>query len=774
MTTHSLNETLAQREARIEQVLAYIQQTQKLFEKHASSELKAAHGRFEPLIQGLQSDKVRIVVIGEFSRGKSRLVNALLGIDLLPSAKEATTAINTFLQSPPRGREHEKYIALNFIDADRLPEELSWDDDTVLKQWGTELDKTNKNARSELQHIDVFAAHELLNKGLVIIDTPGLESVVAHHEEITRKAIASAHIAIWVQSVEQLGGNTREWLFLTDTVRQHFRKFLTVVNMWDQVLEPEDDHDKAKPEPERVAEKLNIVREHFSRHLNDLPEAELILMTNDQHLMGVSAKWALSKDSEQRQRSGINHLVQRIADLCNSGEAQQEIFYKPLKQLSSIQTILAAALVDELNLLNDSRTITDKQNELALLEQEIKNQELEQNHTAREHQDEHYRAAQAITKQINENLVQPLRSLRDEIDILLTESYIKREVDAGRKNISLPAEAQKKFQQVTQLVGEKWLQQKRQVEAALNDLKTEYVEAMQKHSVQLEKSLGGIKIELPEIKIDLQLDLSSVIDYQKKKLELERSLEKTEADMEKYELESAKLSGDDPRLRSAQAAFERAHRQLGDLGSQPSPRSYPDSEKVSDGGMYSSPEYRNVTRYDDSNVKIYNEQRSELKSDLANREKALEQLMHAEAEKNKQRQTLEVLRRKAEQQYAKQEKQRKEQEQLLTKEKQEVVADTLRHLKNSTTGELNNRISYLENNASQIIEQLFNDQLNALLNCVEEQFMQPLRAKQSKREEVLKLFEHDKTDIERRKTELMTAKKELHEVMEFTNNALAN
>lgn len=772
--TSILNDTLAQREARIEQVLAYIQQTQKLFDKYASSELKAAQGRFEPLIQGLQSDKVRIVVIGEFSRGKSRLVNALLNIDLLPSAKEATTAINTFLQSPPRGREQEKYIALNFIDAMRPPEELPWEHDGVLKQWGTELDKSNKSARSELRHIDVFATHDLLNKGLVIIDTPGLESVVAHHEDITRKAIASAHIAIWVQSVEQLGGNSREWQFLTDTVRQHFRKFLTVVNMWDQVLEPEDDHDRAKPEAERVAEKLNTVRDNFRHHLNDLPEAELALMTNDLHLMGVSAKWALSKNLEQQQRSGINHLVQRIADLCSSGEAQQEIFYKPLKQLNTIQVTLAAALDDEINALNDPRDIKEQQNELALLEQEIKNQTLEQQQTARDHKDEHYRAAQIITKQINENLVQPLRSLRDEIEILLTENYIKREVEAGRKNISLPIEAQKKFQQVTKEVGEAWLQQKRQVESALNDLKTEYIAAMQQHSLQMENSLSGIKIELPEIKIDLQLDLSSVIDYQKKKLELERSLEKTEAEMEKYELESAKLSGDDPRLRSAQTALERTHRQLEDLGSQPSPRSYPSSEKVSDGGMYSSPEYRTVTRYDNSNVKIYNEHRNELKDDLANREKTLELLMHAEAEKSKQRQTVTVLRRKAEQQYAKQEKQRKEQEQLLTKEKNEVIAETLRHLRNSTTGELNNRIGYLEKNASQIIEQLFNDQLKALLACVEEGFTQPLLAKQSKREEVLRLFEHGKNDIEQRKAEVMQAKKELNEVMEFTSTALVN
>ena len=109
-----------------------------------------------------------------------------------------------------------------------------------------------------------------------------------------------------------------------------------------------------------------------------------------------------------------------------------------------------------------------------------------------------------------------------------------------------------------------------------------------------------------------------------------------------------------------------------------------------------------------------------------------------------------------------------------SKEKQDIIADTLHHLRNSITGELNSRISYLEKNASQIIEQLFNDQLTSLLACVEEQFMQPLRAKQSKREEVLQLFEHDKNNLENRKAELSAAKKELCEVMEFTHRALAN
>lgn len=775
-----LNQTLEEREAKISQVLDYILQTQKLFTQFASPELKAAHGQFEPLIEGLKSDKIRLVVIGEFSRGKSRLVNALLGIDLLPSAKEATTAINTFLQSPPRDRANNKYIRLNFTPESNLPfQELNWDDDSVLKKWGTELDRSNKEARLALQSIDVFAPHELLDKGLVIIDTPGLESVVAHHEEITRKAIAGSHIAIWVQSVEQLGGNSREWAFLTDTVRQNFRKFLTVVNMWDQVLDPEDDHDREKPENERVEEKLNKVRENFRTYLSDLPANELTEMTNDAHLMGVSAKWALDKKRpENRARSGIDKLIQRIADLCNSGEAQQEIFYKPLQQLSGIQKTLASALEDEIHTLNDSRTIKEQQNELELLEQEIKNQELEQKQTAKEFKDEHYRAAQVITKKINENLVQPLKSLKGEIDTFLTEDFIKREVEAGRKNIGLPREVQTKYQQTTTSVSEAWLVQQKELQSSLNDLKSGYIDAMQKHNIQLQESLGGISFELPKMEVNLQIDLSKVVEYQNKKLELERNLEKSEAEIERFELEAASLSSDDSRIIAAKKALERAERQLHDLGHPPTPDVRSSTEYVDDFYIllpWTWGDKKAVTRThtDDSNVKQFHAERTELKGDVVSRAKMYEKLMAEEAAKNSQRQTAEVLKRKAEQKCAKLEKERKEQDQNLAKEQKTLITNTLRQLRAGTVGELESRIKYLENSAGKAVELLFFAQLEGLLKCVEEQFMQPLRAKQAKREEVVQLFEQGKAEIEHRKAELARAKMELDDVMMFTTSALS-
>jgi hypothetical protein len=123
---------------------------------------------------------------------------------------------------------------------------------------------------------------------------------------------------------------------------------------------------------------------------------------------------------------------------------------------------------------------------------------------------------------------------------------------------------------------------------------------------------------------------------------------------------------------------------------------------------------------------------------------------------------------------AKIEKERKAQEQSIAKEQNAIVVDTLHTLRNNTLGELNHRIQYLEKNASKIIEKLFDNQLTALLACVEEQFMQPLQAKQAKREEVLSLFKQGQQETEARKVELMNAKKQLDEVMAFTHTALMN
>ena len=58
-----------------------------------SLKLKNAYKRLQEDSVRLADERFNLVVIGEFSRGKSTFVNALLGKNILPSSKEATTNI---------------------------------------------------------------------------------------------------------------------------------------------------------------------------------------------------------------------------------------------------------------------------------------------------------------------------------------------------------------------------------------------------------------------------------------------------------------------------------------------------------------------------------------------------------------------------------------------------------------------------------------------------------------------------------------------------------
>ena len=310
LTTHSpaksadlLTQSFDDRQRKIGIAKDYVARTQKLFEAFGSAELKTSHARFPELLNALDSNDVRLVVLGEFSRGKSYLLNSLLGIEVLPTATQTTTAINTFLKALPKG-EAGRYILVHWQDKERKPQRVEWVEDDALERWGTELEDTHADVRKEVDHIELFLSHPLLDKGLVLVDTPGLQTIVKHHEAITRKAIAEAHIALFVQATDQLGGNQTEWDFMESTLKSNFQKFITVINKWDLVLEPKDKKARERGEAKNIEMSLQTVKDNFARVLKDTPnsEAELAMLTDDNNLMGVSAEWAQSDDLTSARR----------------------------------------------------------------------------------------------------------------------------------------------------------------------------------------------------------------------------------------------------------------------------------------------------------------------------------------------------------------------------------------------------------------------------------------------------------------------------------------
>ena len=127
--------------------------------------------------ENLKNGVFRLLVLGDLKRGKSTLLNALLGDKLLPSDVNPCTAILTILRYGT-----EKQVTL-FFKNDRPPQKL--DIKTFAREYTIDPDEAKTlAARNQLAFPEVdYAAIEyplpLLKKGIEIIDTPGLNDTEA-------------------------------------------------------------------------------------------------------------------------------------------------------------------------------------------------------------------------------------------------------------------------------------------------------------------------------------------------------------------------------------------------------------------------------------------------------------------------------------------------------------------------------------------------------------------------------------------------------------------
>lgn len=766
--TDILKTSLDQRQQKIQVAKEFLTRTRELFDEFGSAEFKTSHARFSELLNALDSDAIRLVVLGEFSRGKSSLVNALLGIELLPTALQATTAINTFVRMLPADRT-ERFIRIHFQDG-RPVQEVPWVDDQALERWGTELDESHADVRQTLDYIEAFMDHPLLAKGLVLVDTPGLETVIKHHEAITRKAIAEAHIALWVQNTTQLGGAATEWAFLTDTLRNNFRKFITVIGWWDKVLEPDDAREKRLPLEQRIQDKLDVIRQNFRRHLPD--DEEFGLLTNKDHLIPVSAHWAMSGDPEKQAQSGIDVLSRRIAEMFSSGEALEQIYGKPLQQLSHIQRQLADTLRDELQQLESDKTLEERSRELTSFDQEIKLLQQEADAVTRDSREEHQRVARVLVENIGRDLVTPLAELKADIENQVNEQYVQRQIDKRVKAVALPDELHQQFQSVSRQVSDTWNLQKKELVKVLEGLSADYSKQMEKHTGRLKSEMGKLDMQMPSLDISFKLDFSAIEQHHQQAMALEQEIAARQEQIESIEGDISKHAANQAQLEMARQALSRAERMIEGLGGQPSPRMSSRREVVQKGGMYSSDTYGDVPYTDDSNVKEWKAEREKLMSAMADKESRLAQIMTEEERKTGVRMSLEKAQKRYEREVAEFEKKKAAYEQQAKAAQGDLVRETTQRLIKNTAGQLKQRIDHLQNHVADAIQKVFDDQLQALQACVQEQYLEPLNAKLEKRKEVQTLLQQSEIEIAQRKSRLQQAQRDVSDLLAMTQNAL--
>ncbi len=129
-----------------------------------------------------------ITMLGHFSAGKSMLINNILGKDILPVQKLEATAVLTYIQY---GTLEECVIV--YENGTSSNHELS-----VLKDIFQNTSKFEKIG--EIDHIEVYLNNDLLSTGLIMVDTPGVNSVIQKHQDLAVDAIEQSGRIIYVLS----------------------------------------------------------------------------------------------------------------------------------------------------------------------------------------------------------------------------------------------------------------------------------------------------------------------------------------------------------------------------------------------------------------------------------------------------------------------------------------------------------------------------------------------------------------------------------------------
>lgn len=136
-------------------------------------------------------DSATVLFCGEFKRGKSSLVNAIIGTELCPTDIGIATSVVTTIKYGAV-KKAVRYYGNLLENADSLKsEEIEWEDiDKYTMGDVLEIDNT---ILVELSYPSPF-----LKNGITIIDTPGIGGLDPRHAILTHMALPKADVIVYV------------------------------------------------------------------------------------------------------------------------------------------------------------------------------------------------------------------------------------------------------------------------------------------------------------------------------------------------------------------------------------------------------------------------------------------------------------------------------------------------------------------------------------------------------------------------------------------------
>ncbi len=175
----------------------------------------------EELREKLSSNVFNLVILGQFKRGKTTLINALLGAEILPTGVVPLTSIPTII-------EHGEALRIKVFFEDGRVKEIRPEN---LHLYVTE--KGNPRNEKNVREVIITYPSGYLKDGVRLIDTPGVGSVYQHNTDVAYMYLPRSDAAIFMLSVDQPVSQS-ETEFLRD-VREYADRIFFLLNKIDYV-----------------------------------------------------------------------------------------------------------------------------------------------------------------------------------------------------------------------------------------------------------------------------------------------------------------------------------------------------------------------------------------------------------------------------------------------------------------------------------------------------------------------------------------------------------
>lgn len=202
----------------------------------------------------LRKGVFRLLVLGDLKRGKSTFINALIGEKILPSDVNPCTALLTVLRYGSL-----KKVTVYFKD-DREPEQLDFErfkqQYTIDPDEAKRLEADKKLAFPNVNYAVVEYPLPLLQQGIEIVDTPGLNDTEARNE-LSLTYINNCHAILFVFRASQ-PCTLEERRYLENYLKGRGLSVFFLINAWDKIRKGLIDPDDSE-ELEEAEEKLRKV-----------------------------------------------------------------------------------------------------------------------------------------------------------------------------------------------------------------------------------------------------------------------------------------------------------------------------------------------------------------------------------------------------------------------------------------------------------------------------------------------------------------------------------